>query len=75
MKKPALHYFVDRMIGLVVITVLCLVGLLFYNSYKYLVWPHVPAVVTRCISELSSPGCCWYRNATRQILRKVARLP
>lgn len=61
MKKPALHYFVDRMIGLVVITVLCLVGLIFYNSYKYLVWPHVPAVVTSV-----KPICVFAKKSGRR---------
>jgi hypothetical protein len=41
-----MRYFVDRMLGLVVITILCLFGLAAYSTYKYFFWSHVPAIVT-----------------------------
>jgi len=61
-----MRYFVDRMIGLIAITVVVLVGLIFYNSYKYLVWPHVPAVVT------SIKSICVYakKSGRRSTIRK-----
>lgn len=56
-----MRYFVDRMIGLIAITVVVLVGLIFYNSYKYLVWPHVPAVVTSI-----KPICVYAKKSGRR---------
>lgn len=61
MRNPPIRYFVDRMIGLVVITVICLVGLIVYNSYKYLVWSHVPAVVTSI-----KPVCVYAKKSGRR---------